>query len=913
MKRKPIYLTNHYYKKILLTVFAVFFLLSVFWTVKELVDFNKRINNLRTEYIEGKKAGLKNEVEETIEYINFTHDYIHEKIKTEIKEKVYDSYHIANSFYERYKGKKTDNEIKSLIRETLRQMKFNDGRGYIFITDLNGVELLYPPHPEFEGENIIDYQDDKGNFPVKEEIELAKSKGEGFITGRWFKPGDLEDVLHEKLSYIKLFERYGWIIGSGEYTGYITTRIQNDIKFKLENYIASHEYDLFISTYAGKAIIINHPNYQEGESLLGMKDSSGFQIFKEELNALKSNKEAFLTYYWPNIKSSKNSEVISYIKNIPHLEWIIGVRTSVDFIKEQERILIEEHRTSLIKRILELFLGFLLSVIIIIIVTIQTKKDVNNEFNAYKSLLKSSIIGRKNILENELNYYEFKQLAITTNAIFKAARQAKTELEKSEELFKSILNYIPIMVFSMDAKGKTLLWNNECEKIFGISHDEAKSKKDIVSYIFSHAFLNNIRDYIEKSDGTFRLIQSKTTANEDRYQKWAFFRITSDQIIAVGYDVTDQIEREKQISDQQMFLKVLINNIPSPVFYKDIDLVYSGCNNKFCELYGLSESEIIGKTIFDIESRSVAEYFHKGDIKLIETGELQIYEAQIEDKNGIVHDFISYKNLFYDQNNDKAGIIGVMLEITDIKRYERDILENQDKLKELNATKDIFFSIIAHDLRNPFNALLGLTKQLFKNYEKYDVDDIKNYLHVIYNSADQTHKLLDNLLKWAATQTKTLKPNFQSINLLSLVNETINLLEETANQKNIRIINKIYEDYFAEIDYNMMFTITRNILSNAIKFTNNNGLIKVSATPYSEYIILCIADNGIGMDENQINALFDIAELQHTRGTNNEAGSGLGMVLCNELIKLNHGEITVNSEKNKGTEFSIRIPLVQNQ
>ena len=254
-----------------------------------------------------------------------------------------------------------------------------------------------------------------------------------------------------------------------------------------------------------------------------------------------------------------------------------------------------------------------------------------------------------------------------------------------------------------------------------------------------------------------------------------------------------------------------------------------------------------------------------------------------------------------------------MLEITDIKRYERDILENQDKLKELNATKDIFFSIIAHDLRNPFNALLGLTKQLFKNYEKYDVDDIKNYLHVIYNSADQTHKLLDNLLKWAATQTKTLKPNFQSINLLSLVNETINLLEETANQKNIRIINKIYEDYFAEIDYNMMFTITRNILSNAIKFTNNNGLIKVSATPYSEYIILCIADNGIGMDENQINALFDIAELQHTRGTNNEAGSGLGMVLCNELIKLNHGEITVNSEKNKGTEFSIRIPLVQNQ
>ena len=250
-----------------------------------------------------------------------------------------------------------------------------------------------------------------------------------------------------------------------------------------------------------------------------------------------------------------------------------------------------------------------------------------------------------------------------------------------------------------------------------------------------------------------------------------------------------------------------------------------------------------------------------------------------------------------------------------IKRDENEkiIIKNEKELKKANDSKDKFFSIIAHDLKNPVYNVISLADYLNDNIDKWETPKIKEFIKYISKAGQQSYNLLENLLTWAKTQTKSLKPEFANFNILKIIQQAYSIHENSIHKKQIQFsIDKNNEVPIIYADKNMIFTVIRNLLSNAIKYTNKKGTIKIIIKQITkekeQYQQIIIQDTGVGISEKSLSKLFNIDDNFSTTGTDEEQGSGLGLIICKEFLELNKGEITVESELNVGSKFIITLP-----
>jgi signal transduction histidine kinase len=237
---------------------------------------------------------------------------------------------------------------------------------------------------------------------------------------------------------------------------------------------------------------------------------------------------------------------------------------------------------------------------------------------------------------------------------------------------------------------------------------------------------------------------------------------------------------------------------------------------------------------------------------------------------------------------------------------------SKEELKKINAEKDKFFSIIAHDLKNPFITMLGFSSMLVTDYFDFNDDERIGYLKEMESVAKKSYELLENLLQWSRSQTGRLEFNPTTINLNEIVNDVVELLTPQAKAKDITITNLLIENNIVFADIEMIKTIIRNICSNGIKFTNRGGNISIYATQNNKNVILSIKDNGIGMDEKTIEGLFSLSSHNSRKGTMNESGTGLGLLLCKEFAEKNKGQLEVFSKVNEGAEFKLTLPKPSN-
>jgi ligand-binding sensor domain-containing protein/signal transduction histidine kinase len=250
-------------------------------------------------------------------------------------------------------------------------------------------------------------------------------------------------------------------------------------------------------------------------------------------------------------------------------------------------------------------------------------------------------------------------------------------------------------------------------------------------------------------------------------------------------------------------------------------------------------------------------------------------------------------------------------------RNQKNLLERSVELKtaelnQLNASKDKFFSIIAHDLKNPFNTIIGFSEILQEEINSGNFNKSKKYAGMINFSAVHTLRLLENLLDWANSQQGNIVFNPELINLSELFREEYNALNDVAMKKNIDLISSLPDNLFITADRNMIKTILRNLISNSIKFTNRNGKIVVSSNIEKQHIEISVSDNGIGMDKDTISKLFRIDANLSNEGTENEKGTGLGLFLCKEFVEKHSGKIWAESEPGNGSVFKFLLPLEAN-
>ena len=243
----------------------------------------------------------------------------------------------------------------------------------------------------------------------------------------------------------------------------------------------------------------------------------------------------------------------------------------------------------------------------------------------------------------------------------------------------------------------------------------------------------------------------------------------------------------------------------------------------------------------------------------------------------------------------------------DIKYREQKIIEYSEELKESNATKDKFFSIIAHDLKSPFHGLLGLSRMISEEYDSMDDNELRSSLEVLKESTENTYKLIENLLDWSRLQTGKMKfqPAYQ--NMFMTIEDTRMLLNQNARVKDNAIRNKVSHNSVIWGDSNMLQSLIQNLISNAIKFTPNGGVIEIIEKNLGRMIQYSVSDNGVGIHSEDIEKLFRLDVSFSTKGTQNEKGTGLGLVLCKEIVNIHGGEIKIQSEVGAGTKISFTL------
>lgn len=260
---------------------------------------------------------------------------------------------------------------------------------------------------------------------------------------------------------------------------------------------------------------------------------------------------------------------------------------------------------------------------------------------------------------------------------------------------------------------------------------------------------------------------------------------------------------------------------------------------------------------------------------------------------------------FYDLDNTFLGYIGSCYDITPIKNHEIELIE-------LNATKDKFFSIIAHDLRSPFNSIISLIRLMEDDVKEKNYDTIEEYSKLIIESSKKAMDLLTNLILWACSQTGRMEFHPTSFDALQVSKEIVELMSDTAKQKSISLnLESTAESLLIFADKDMLSSVIRNLITNAIKFTKTNGTVTLKISQENNHALFTVQDTGVGIAPETLKKIFSIHKNTSTLGTLNEKGTGLGLLLCKEFIEKHNGNIWAESELDKGSAFMFSILLIQ--
>lgn len=327
------------------------------------------------------------------------------------------------------------------------------------------------------------------------------------------------------------------------------------------------------------------------------------------------------------------------------------------------------------------------------------------------------------------------------------------------------------------------------------------------------------------------------------------------------------------------------------------DFIFEYANDKYEEITGLKLNEIIGKKITEVlpstPKKTIAQY---GEVAI--SGKPWHFESYSRQRN------IYFEAEVYKPSQDHFAVI--LSDISERKQAERNTINQNKQLSKLISEKDKLFSIVSHDLRSPMNGIMGLTSMIRDDIEVLTNDEIKEISNSIYRSSESVVLLVNSLLEWAQLQRDNYSFNPAKIDLVKVIANNFDLFTETAKAKNITLINLVNKTHQVYADAKMLDTVIRNITNNALKFTPKNGKIEIYAeNQTNNKITISIKDNGIGMNNETIEKLFSLSGKINRKGTAGELSSGLGLIICKELIELNSGSIKVESKEGLGTTFLI--------
>lgn len=410
---------------IFMIVSSAILIQGMIWLLDSIYLFRsdiEEVKQIQTDYI---KAELKERVAAVIDYSDYRSQEIEKILKKELLSRTYEAHAVMTNIYESNKAHKSKDEITELIKDALREIRFNDGRGYFFIDSLEGDVILYPVYPGNENTNLIDLQDDKGDYVMQEEIKLVKSQGEGYIEGFWKNPNAGDDLPYKKITFVKSFEPYGWYLGCGDYLDEITQEIQREVMAYVDSiqygeddaqYVFLHDYD---------GIELANGVYPEivGQNHYHLEDINGAKVYQEQIRICKQENGGYLTHYWPTTDGKSYYKKLTYVAPLSKWEWVIGTGMDVSEIDALIAMKEEELNVFIWQRIgvILLVLGCLITVS-----RFQIRRfmmTIEKNFSVFRAHMISAEENLIPIDAKDLDYSAFSDLAEVTNSMTERINQ----------------------------------------------------------------------------------------------------------------------------------------------------------------------------------------------------------------------------------------------------------------------------------------------------------------------------------------------------------------------------------------------------------------------------------------------------------------------------------------------------------
>lgn len=509
--------------------------------------------------------------------------------------------------------------------------------------------------------------------------------------------------------------------------------------------------------------------------------------------------------------------------------------------------------------------------------------------------------------------------------LLKENEELKNQL-RDMPLLKAILENISSGVALIDKAGKFLLYNHEFLRLFGLSEDSTIINVNDQKWSEWEIY-DETRKLLSVDDHPVR----KTALSGDKVKNQVvgvklpqggsmiWMQVSTEPLKGEGGDIdiiicTYQDITKNKIADENLLLnedrlRLTLESAELGTWDFDIDTGIAIHSSLHDQIFGYNEPQ--PEWSYEISVKHILPEYHKIVRDAVEdalrTGILY-YEAEITWPDGSIHWIAPKGRVLFNSEKKPVRMLGVVSDITERKEVEKTLKDNEKRLEELNLTKDKFFSIIAHDLKSPFTSIMGFSELLSEKIISKEFDEIDQYAKMIHRSSRRAMELLTNLFEWSRLQTGTIEFKPEFINIASVVNEARDLLKYAAWHKSIEIITSLPDQCSVYADKYMISSVLRNLISNALKFTYQEGKIEIKATVSENELLMTVSDNGKGIESTDLDKLFRIDASFSSPGTKGEEGTGLGLLLSRDFIAKHGGRIWVESEPGKGSRFHFTIP-----
>lgn len=552
--------------------------------------------------------------------------------------------------------------------------------------------------------------------------------------------------------------------------------------------------------------------------------------------------------------------------------------------------------------------------------------------------------GARDYIVKDLNFLNFLPSVVlnTVDRILTERKLVASEqaLKETQQRYYHLFENSLDAIFFSDKEGNIQACNNSMLILLGYTRNEIEDTnfKDLfANYTDRLGFFNEIENngfvknfeaqLINKSGQILSCLISGNIRKDTSGKKIGYEGII--------HDITARKRAEMKLAESEAKYRSLFERIPLGLYITTPDGRFIDGNQELVKMLELSSKE----ELYKIDGKAL--YLNSNDrekwLQNIEKNNVVYAELQMRTPSGKIIWVQDSARAVRGINGDIQFIEGVLKDITEKKIYEEErekliaelksskskieelaneimdlnyeLIVSAEQLKNINHSKDKLFSIIAHDLKSPFTGFMGLTEVISKDIDDLTKEEIVVMADAMNSSAKNIYELLINLLEWSRLQGGLIELNIEPLNLKRNIDVNLNLSKHQADKKQISLINDVDESLYIIADKNLLNTLLRNLISNAVKFTDINGYVKLYVQDVTNKdVTFCVEDNGIGMDDEALNSLFRIEKHYTTLGTNNEKGTGLGLILCKELLDKLNGHISVESQKGVGTKFFITLP-----